>query len=325
MKSIKNFLLILFFPCSVFAQNTSNIRYVYQKNISLRVHFLKGGAHIFAPNINPKRKLAKKKQVNNPASIPKRYFKEFKIDTIQVAGRSVFRWSPKDKAATKTVLFLHGGAYMMNIFRQHWNFVAEIIHRTNCHVIVPDYPLTPAVTYKESFEMVRVLYSDLIQKIGSENLILMGDSAGGGYSLALCQQNNELKIAQPSQVILIVPWLDITLSNPDILLTIKKCPTLDLENLVKIGQSWCGNLDPKNYLVSPIYGDFTKLPQISLFVGTHDILIADAQKFKKILESQNIPIKYYEYPKLFHDWVMLVKLRESKDALSKMAELINLK
>ena len=325
MTKVKLLFLVLIIQNVLFAQKTNSVNYIYPKKISLRVHLLKAGAHIFAPNLNPKRKLAKKKQVNNPASIPRRYFKEFKIDTIQVAGRSVFRWSPRNEATTKTVLFLHGGAYMMNVFRQHWNFVAEIVRRTNCNVIIPDYPLTPAVTYKESFEMVRALYSDLIQKIGSENLILMGDSAGGGYSLALCQQNNELKIAQPSQVILIVPWLDITLSNPDILLTIKKCPTLDLENLVKIGNSWCGNLDPKNYLVSPIYGDFSNLPQISLFASTHDILIADAQKFKKTLESQNIPLNYYEYPKLFHDWVMLVKLRESKDALSKMAELINKK
>jgi acetyl esterase/lipase len=325
MKLIFLLFLFLFASNFFFSQETNNIRYVYPKKISLGVHLLKAGAHIFAPNLNPKRKLAKKKQVNNPASIPRKYYKEFNIDTIQVAGRSVYNWSQKDKAATKTVLFLHGGAYMMNVFRQHWNFIAEIIRRTNCNVIVPDYPLTPAVTYKESFEMVKALYAELIQKIGSENLILMGDSAGGGYSLALCEQNNELKIAQPSQVILIVPWLDVTLSNPDILLTIKKCPTLDLENLVKIGNSWCGNLDPKNYLVSPIYGNLTNLPQISLFVGTHDILIADAQKFKKMLESQNIPLNYYEYPKLFHDWVMLVKLRESKDALSKIAELINKK
>jgi acetyl esterase/lipase len=64
---------------------------------------------------------------------------------------------------------------------------------------------------------------------------------------------------------------------------------------------------------------------MSLFIGTHDILIADCQKLKKELESQNISLNYYEYPKLFHDWVMLVRLRESKDALTKMAELINRK
>lgn len=323
MTKVKLLFFLIIFQNLLLAQNTSSVNYIYPKKISLRVHILKGGARIFVVKLDPSKKLAKKKQVNNPASIPRRYFKEFKIDTVQVEGRAVFRWSPKDKAATKTVLFLHGGAYMMNIFRQHWNFVAEIIRRTNCNVIVPDYPLTPAVTYKESFKMVRELYADLIKKIGSENLILMGDSAGGGYALALCEQNNELNVAQPSQLILIVPWLDITLSNPDILLTIKKCPTLDLENLVKIGNAWSGDLNPQNYLVSPINGEFKNMPKMSLFIGTHDILIADSQKFKKMLQSQNIPLNYYEYPKLFHDWVMLVRLREAKDALSKMAELIN--
>jgi acetyl esterase/lipase len=325
MTKVKLLFFVFLLQNFIFAQKTSSINYVYPKKISLRVHILKGGARIFIVKIDPSKKLAKKEQVNNPASIPRRYFKEFKIDTIQVAGRAVFRWSPKDQSATKTVLFLHGGAYMMNVFRQHWNFVAEIILRTNCNVIVPDYPLTPAVTYKQSFEMVRELYTDLIQKVGSQNLILMGDSAGGGYSLALCQQNNELNVAQPSQVILIAPWLDVTLSNPDILITIKNCPTLDLENLVKIGKAWCGDSDPENYLVSPINGDFQNLPPMSLFIGTHDILIADCQKFKKELKSQNIPLNYYEYPKLFHDWVMLVRLRESKDALTKMADLINRK
>lgn len=323
MKSFKILLLILIFPCSIFTQKTSNIRYVYQKNVSLRVHFLKGGARVFAPKKDPTKLLATKKEVDFPAKIPKRYFKEFKIETYQVAGRTVFQWSPKAKVSSKTILFLHGGAYMYNFYRQHWNFVAQIIRRTNCTIVAPDYPLTPAVSYKESFEMVRILYSELIQKIGSENLILMGDSAGGGFALALCEQNNEIKVSQPSQLILIAPWFDITLSNPDIQKTIKKDPTLDLESLVKIGKSWCGELNPENYLVSPINGKLESMPTMSLFIGTHDILIADSQKFKKILESQNIHFNYYEYPKLFHDWVMLVKLRESKDALTKMADLIN--
>jgi acetyl esterase/lipase len=171
MTKIKLLFLVLILQIVLFAQKTSSVNYIYPKKISLRVHLLKAGAHIFAPNLNPKRKLAKKKQVNNPASIPRRYYKEFKIDTINVSGRTVFRWSPKDKSATKTVLFLHGGAYMMNVFRQHWNFVAEIVRRTNCNVVIPDYPLTPAVTYKESFEMVGELYNDLIKKVGSENLL----------------------------------------------------------------------------------------------------------------------------------------------------------
>jgi hypothetical protein len=74
MKTIKNLLLILIFPCSIFAQKTSNIRYVYQKNVSLRVHFLKGGARIFAPKKDPTKLLATKKEVDFPAKIPKRYY-----------------------------------------------------------------------------------------------------------------------------------------------------------------------------------------------------------------------------------------------------------
>lgn len=325
MMKLKLLLFIAISPSLLFAQTTNNIRFTYTKNISLRVHVLKGVAKLFIDKSNISKKIVTKKQVDDPAAIPRRYFKEFQIDTFLVDGRSVYRWSPKQKISDKTVLFIHGGGYMFNILRQHWNFVAQVIRRTNCSFIVPDYPLSPAVTYKESFVMMRLLYDSLIQEIGTEKLILMGDSAGGGFAMALCEQNNELKIAQPSQLILIAPWLDISLSNPEIKKVIKKDPLLDVESLVKIGQVWCGSIKSDNYLVSPINGDLRNLPQMSLFIGSHDILVADSRKFKLLLENQKIPFNYFEYPKLFHDWVMLVKLPEAKDALNRISDLVNLK
>ncbi len=322
---MKNYSMRLLFVFTFLLSNTlfsqSNIRYVYPKKPTLTVHFLKGFAHTFLKHGNGEKKL-EQNYVDAPAKIPSHYFKEFKIEVTSFEERQLVIFKPKDKESEKTVLFLHGGAYMYSIYRQHWNFVAELVRQTKATFIVPDYPLTPKQTYSDGFKMVRNLYDELLKNSKPENLILMGDSAGGGLAMAFCEENSEKKVVQPSQLILIAPWFDIALSNPEIATIEKKDPTLNKPDLVKIGKAWSGNLPSTDYHVSPINGNYKGLPKVSLFVGSHDILIVDCEKFKKRMDAEQIPFNYHIYPKYFHDWIMLVRLKASRNAIRQVADLI---
>ena len=89
------------------------------------------------------------------------------------------------------------------------------------------------------------------------------------------------------------------------------------------GIAYSGELDTRNYKVSPIYGDFKGLGQISVFTGTYDILNADAKQLKYLAETNQIALNYYEYQNMFHDWIIITSLIESQHALSQISSIIN--
>lgn len=134
----------------------------------------------------------------------------------------------------------------------------------------------------------------------SSDMVLMGDSAGDELALALAQLLNERKIQQPGNIILISPWLDLSLANSEIQAIEKHDPFLGRSGAVEVGKMYAGNTDPLHYLLSPLYGELNRLAEITLFMGTYDILVADARKFVKIASEQGIDVSYFEVPKMIH-------------------------
>ncbi|HMG68099.1 MAG TPA: alpha/beta hydrolase, partial [Chitinophagaceae bacterium] len=190
-----------------------------------------------------------------------------------------------------------------------------------CTIAAPDYPLAPDHNYKDSFEMVEALYQQLLDSINSNDLILMGDSAGGGFALALAQKLRNEQGVQPEQIILLSPWLDITLANPDILKIEKDDPYLKKEDLQQAGKLYAGDTSTDDYRLSPVNGSLNDLGKISIFAGSAEILVADARKLKSKAESEGIPISYFEYENMFHAW-MFLNLPESNRAKQEIIDLI---
>jgi acetyl esterase/lipase len=244
------------------------------------------------------------------------------IKVTKINDRNVFVISPVHNSTDKGILYLHGGGYIHNTIIFHWKFLKLLIEKLNCTVVLPDYPLAPEYTYEDSFKLVESLYKELIAQKGSKNIIFMGDSAGGGFCLALAQKMKNQNIDQPSKIILLSPWLDISLCNPDIKNIDPNDLILGVEGLRLAGKSYAGNTDVNNYLVSPINGPLEGLGKISIFIGTYDIFVADTRKYKTLCELKGVNIDYFEYEKMPHIW-MLFDFPESKKAINEIVDLIN--
>jgi len=259
----------------------------------------------------------------NPVNLPKSFSRNFNIHEVNQNERKVWTISPKQVESDVVILYLHGGAYMGNISKQHWDFIEQLIIKTNAAIVVPDYPLAPEANCRETYEFIEVLYTALLIGYSAKRIIFMGDSSGGGLAFGFTQQlRNEYK-KQPEQIIIFSPWLDISMNNPYIALIEKEDKMLSIAGLKNAGQKYAGNLDLNDYRVSPIYGDLSGLCRLSVFTGTNDILNADAQKCKQLMKEQNISFNYFEYPKMFHDWVIITSLKESKDVINKVYNLVN--
>jgi acetyl esterase/lipase len=268
------------------------------------------------------KKIAGNRYRKEPAPMPKSIQKKFHVVVEVFQGRKVWVLSPKNGYSGQIILYLHGGVYFANITTRHWLFLEHIVLHTKAKMIVPDYPLAPEFTCKEAYRFLDGVYTKAISDFPAGQFVFMGDSAGGGLALGFAEKIKNERIKQPEQLILFSPWLDASMTNPEIAEYEKLDRIVSVKALKMAGEIFAGEWDVTDFCISPIYGDFSITGKISIFIGTHEVLIADARKWKKLMEDNQIGFNYFEYPEMFHDWVVITHLRETRDVLQKIVKLL---
>ena len=243
------------------------------------------------------------------------------ITEEEINGRKVYTIkNNKEVCDDATIIYLHGGAYVGGITNRHWNFINKLVSDTKLKIIVPDYPLAPKHTYVDVFNMLEKVY-DTYKK--EKNLIFMGDSAGGALSLALAQKLMKERNEQPTKLILISPWLDISLKNEKIADKEKEDKVLKKSVLKLAAEMYSNKTDYDNYLLSPINGEVENLKKVTVFTGTSDILNPDVHKLKEKFEtSKNMNLKVIEKEKATHNWI-IDDMNAKEDYLTLVKEIIN--
>ena len=220
--------------------------------------------------------------------IPNTIFKSVDFD-----GLEVFTFG--DENAKNTIVYIHGGAYINEINYQHLLYCRKLSQKLDAYVLLPVYPLAPLHKSTETFEMIVELYKKLTSR---NNLILMGDSAGGGFVLSFCQHLKTINLPQPDKIITFSPWVDISMGNPPY--DSKNDPILGEVGLKEIGRSWAGDLDTKDYRVSPLYGDNKGLPRTLIFAGTGEIFYKDIKRYVENLKNDGVDVKFITGEDQFH-------------------------
>ena len=240
---------------------------------------------------------------NRETTEPKESEQICNISVEQYKNRKIFIVKPQNtENTTLTILYFHGGSYIAEATSDHWKFIQKLAVDSNATIIMPDYPLAPKNTYTDVFDMVEPFYKELTTKIDVNNLIVMGDSAGCGLALSLMEKisNNDGLI--PEKIILISPWLDARLNNPEIDEVQKKDTELNKINLQLAGLSYAGKDGIDSYLASPIDGDVSKLTNITILIGTNDILNPDVHLLQEKAQNQGIIVNVKEYENAGHIW-----------------------
>ncbi|MBQ2666612.1 alpha/beta hydrolase [Methanobrevibacter sp.] len=246
--------------------------------------------------------LSKKQQDDGPV---KSIFK-----SIDIHGFQVFTFGSEN--AGNTILFMHGGAFINEINYQHLLYCLLLSRKLDAFVLAPVYPLAPKHNAAETFDMMSEFYKRLIER---ENLILMGDSAGGGFIHSFCQYIKTINLPQPKKIITFSPWVDISMSNAPY--DSEDDPILGEVGLKQIGKSWAGNLDTKDFRVSPLFGDNTNLPRTLIFAGTNEIFYEDIEKYVENLKKDGVDVKFITGEGLFHIYPMF-PIPEAKEAFKEI-------
>ena len=219
---------------------------------------------------------------------------------VQKPPQGIFKMSDShlytfgNENAENTILFVHGGAFVSEMNYQHLLYCLKMSRKLDAHVIAPVYPLAPQHNAMETYDMITEIY----EKLDHENLILMGDSAGGGFVLSFAQYLKTVGLPQPRKIIAFSPWVDISMSNSPY--DNKHDPILGEIGLKEMGKSWAGDLDTKDYRVSPLYGDVAGQAQTLIFSGTGEIFYKDIEIYVEKLKKCNVDVKFIKGEGLFH-------------------------
>lgn len=262
---------------------------------------------------NPKRN-------NRYAKPPKSFFRKFIIQCDTICGRKCY--SLKISASPKKhIFYFHGGAYTMQAQRMHWRIIGILLAKTNCQITNVNYPLAPECTCVDTLAMVIEAYA-LLSNNSERETILMGDSAGGGLALALAQQIKTQGLQpKPEKIVLLSPWLDISMDNNLTKDQEERDLVLAKEALLTVGKSYAGNYDARDCRCSPLYGEITDIGDIALFSGTSEILNVQARQLRDELTKQGQRISYFEYEQMQHVWIGL-PIPEAKKALDQVISFI---
>ena len=225
------------------------------------------------------------------------------------------------ESCNRHVIFLHGGAYVMRAVRGHKNIIEKLVKKYHLKVTFIDYPLAPENTVEKAHKVVMEAYRKIIQKYKNDEFYLFGDSSGGGLALAFLQRLKEEKqLSFPKKTVLMSPWADVSMTNEEIEEFAEKDPLLPLNGLIITGKQFAGELDVKDPLISPIYGNMDNLGEIFLIFGTNEILYPDCLKLSDMLEiavGTSVEIKIGE--NLCHDWI-LAPLKESEETIDEIGK-----
>ncbi|GAA2120852.1 MMPL family transporter [Kocuria atrinae] len=194
---------------------------------------------------------------------------------VMVAGRPVLVVEPKSRAwgaVAPVIVYWHGGGYVNAMLGTHWRYLDELIKHTGATVVVPSYALAPLHTVDEVQPLADGTL-ELARSLG-KRVYFMGDSSGGGLALAQAQRLRE-QGESLNGLVLIAPWVDASLSNPEISAYESKDNMLSVKRLQASGRWWAGERDVLDPLVSPIYGSFEGLPRTLITQGDRDILYPD--------------------------------------------------
>ena len=235
-----------------------------------------------------------------------------------IDGRKIYIIENKEQINEKaTIMYLHGGGYIGGITRRHLNVIYKLLNDTKMKIILPDYPLAPKATYLDVFDWIEKLYQEYQDE---KNMIFMGDSAGAGLALAFSQKLGEENRKQPKKLILISPWLDLTLENELVFEKEKEEKVLNRSILRFAAEAYAGDTERSNYLMSPVNGPMEKIDNIAVFTGTADMLNPDAHLLKeKLKDYVQVNFKFYEKENAIHNWIF-DDLEKSKDDYQKLVE-----
>jgi acetyl esterase/lipase len=251
--------------------------------------------------------------------------KGIQVEQTQIAGVDVDWLRPKNARKDKVLLYLHGGAYVIGSPRTHRQLVSHTARAAGVVAVLPDYRLAPEHPFPAGLDDCVAVYRGLLEAgFKPEDIIIAGDSAGGGLSVATLLLLRHAGVPMPAAAVLLSPFLDVTGSGESARTRADRDPWFDIADLQVVTRYYCPDESQwRDPLVSPVFANVAGLPPMLIQVGDDEILLSDSTRLAQKLEAEGIEVQLEIWPHMWHVFQMFIrKMPESRAAVVKIAEYV---
>jgi monoterpene epsilon-lactone hydrolase len=243
----------------------------------------------------------------------------------QVAGGISCEWMDMPRVAKDRVfLFLHGGGYNAGSPRTHRRLAAHLSRAMHMRVLMPDYRLAPEHPFPAGVKDALLVYQWLLnQKFAEENIVVGGDSAGGGLALSMLLALKAAGAKMPGAAVLLAPWTDLTVSSSSYEKLRKYDPIITREGLREAGLWYAGKRDPADPLLSPLFSDPGGLPPMLIHAGEDEVMLDDSRLFAQRAKEAGVPVTYKSFPGMWHVFhTSCLDIPESRQAIDEIGDFV---
>lgn len=247
------------------------------------------------------------------------------VEQAQIAGIDVDWLRPKNARQDKVIYYLHGGAYVLGSRRTHRQLVSHMARAAGVVAVLPEYRLAPEHPFPAGLDDAVAVYRGLLKAgFDAGDIIISGDSAGGGLTAATLLALRHAGVPLPAAAVLLSPFLDVTRSGESATTRADRDPWFDVEDIDVVARYYCPDESQwRNPLVSPVFANVAGLPPTLIQVGDDEILLSDSTRFAEKLAAQGIDVELEIWPGMWHVFQMFVgKMPESRAGIRKIAAYI---
>jgi len=252
---------------------------------------------------------------------------DVKVEAVMAPDRPAEWLTPPGARTDAVVLYLHGGGYVIGSPRSHRHLAAAIARAAGTRALLLDYRLAPEHPFPGGLEDAVAAYQWLLGGgVAPARIVVAGDSAGGGLTMATLLALRERGLPRPAAAVCISPWVDLTNSAASYATKAAVDPIVTLDSIALLTQAYIGTGDPKQPLVSPLYADLRNLPPLLIQVGSDEVLLDDALGLAERARKAGVDVTIREWPAMIHVWHWFLSMLDEADhAIAEIGEFVKVR
>lgn len=233
---------------------------------------------------------------------PTKATSETEYERVRVGAIPCEWFRRPDSSLERVFLYLHGGGYSIGSIDTHRDLVARIVEASGMQALVPDYRLAPEHRFPAQLQDALACYRWLLRQgfLGSQ-IVVGGDSAGGGLTLSLLLALRDAGDPLPAAAVCLSPWADLEATGGSMR---SNAPHdyVGRETLLTYADRFVTAKDRRNPLAAPIYGDFRGLPPLLIQAGAVETLLDDAIRVTSRARRAGVEVRLEIEPEMIHVW-----------------------
>jgi monoterpene epsilon-lactone hydrolase len=224
----------------------------------------------------------------------------------------------------RIIYYLHGGGYSMGSIKTHREMVSRLSRASGARALAIDYRLAPEHPFPAAVEDSTATYRWLLSTSADPaRLVIAGDSAGGGLTVATLVALRDAGDPLPAAAVCLSPWVDMEGLGGSMTSKAEADPMVQRDDLLEGAQAYLGGADPRTPLAAPLYADLKGLPPLLIHVGTAETLLDDSTRLAERAKTAGVDVTLEPWEDMIHVWhYMAAMLPEGQQAIDRIGDFI---